>query len=398
MSSDRDALQAESRALRAALGRFRTRSAWLADPEGPSLTARLDRHLSQVRRFVPEVPAASPPRDWLHVVQWNVLHGDLFDAVRAALQEAPALAGADLVALEETDLGMARSGNRDVAFELAAALGLHAAWTPLFLELEGGYRAPAAAASAEQREALFGLALLSRFPLGAVRRIALQTREALIFDHERKAGTFAALVAEVRHPVAPFTAAAMHLDVHAAPDERELQMQTVLEALPAGAAVLAGDLNTTTFARGGMGRAARTLATLALAPRGRLRRRLLEPHRDTAGREPLFARLQRAGFLLEGFNDPTPSLDVRFDDVHELDLLPASLRRLALALLRGVERRNSMRLDWIAARGFVPAPERPPVTLPEMMRGPGAGSDHAPITCGLRFRDRSEPHRSGSVT
>src|SRR5262245_14352573 len=156
MDADRDALTGESRALQAALRRFPTRRAWLASAGGAALAARLERHLDVVRRFAPAPPllspaqaesdprphdgasgSASPDRSDLQVVQWNVLHGTRFEGLLRALQEEPALGGADLVALEETDLGLARSGNRDVAFELARALGMHAAWTPLFLEIEG---------------------------------------------------------------------------------------------------------------------------------------------------------------------------------------------------------------------------------------------------------------------
>lgn len=376
MDAERRALQEESRALRQDLARFRTRRAWLADPAGPALAARLERHLATVRRTAPPDSLSGPARDELQVVQWNVLHGERYEAVARTLREEPALAGADLVALEETDLGMARSGNRDVAFELASMLGLHAVWTPLFLELEAGHRAPASVANLPQGEALFGLALLSRWPFGAVRAVPLESSQDLLFDRERKAGRFVALVAEVQHPHRPFTFIGTHLDVHGDPARRDRQVGEVLSAVPPGAAILAGDLNTTTFGRGGAGRAARTLLTLAVSPQRALRQ---------VQREPLFGSLRRAGFEVDGFNAIGPSLDVHFDDVHELDRFPAALRDRLLALLRGIERRCTMRLDWIAARGFVPSPERPPLVLQAAMRGADAASDHAPIVCTLRW-------------
>ena len=388
MDADRDRLGRESHALRQALGVFPTRRAWLAAREGPGLVARLERHLDLVRRFGPPAPpvAAPPPRDWLHVVQWNVLHGRRWQLVLEALQSEPALVGADLVALEETDLGLARSGNGDVAFDLARALGLHAAWTPLFLELEAGYRTPPELAVLPQAESFFGLALLSRYPIGEVRRVALESPEDLLFDRERKAGKFAALVAQILRPDTPFTMIVAHLDVHGSPSTRWRQMRQILDVVPEGPAILAGDLNTTTFARGGWWRSARTLAILACAPRSQLRRRLLSPHRPgPAPREPLFAALAASGFEIDPFNDGTESLDVHFDEVHELDFLPPSVRRIVQAPLRAVERRNAMRLDWITARGFTAAPERPPFSLPHCSRGPAAASDHAPVGCGLRF-------------
>jgi len=340
-----------------------------------------------VRRFEPEPPPPTAQREWLQVVQWNILHGLRFDAIRQALQEETALAGADLLSLNEVDFGLARSGNRDVAFDLARALGMHAAWTALFLELEGGSDTDPVVAAQEQRESLFGLALLSRYPLGSVQRLELQTDEAFLFDTERKVGRLVALVAEVRRPGAPFHAVVTHLDVHRTPEVRKAQMQQILAALPAGPAVLCGDLNTTTFVRGHWWSPLIGVATLALTPRARLERRLLcpdaPPHRP---REPLFSALERAGFAVRPFNDVAPSLDLRLRDVREYRRLPTWLRRGAAALLRRAERRGRHRLDWIAARGFEAARESPPFVLPEFMRGVDPVSDHAPIGCGLRRR------------
>jgi endonuclease/exonuclease/phosphatase family metal-dependent hydrolase len=385
LDQERRQLRDESHALKRAIGRFATRRAWLGSAEGPRLAERLARHLGRVRRHEPRGAPAPPTRDWLLAVHWNVLHGGHYERVLGALRQEPALAGADLVSLNETDLGLARSGNRDVAFELAAELGLHGAWAPLFLELEAGHKTPPAIAALEQEESLFGVALLSRFPLGRLARVELASPADLLFDRERRAGSFVALVAEVLDPRGPFRVAVTHLDVHRSPEHRLAQVEEILGTVPAGPALLAGDLNTTTFRRGTWARSARALALLAAAPRGRLRRQLLAPHLPAgAAREPLFDALRRRGFAIEPFNDASPSLDLRFADVGEIELLPPALRRAALRALRHVERRAALRLDWIAARGFIPAPERRPFTLTHLMRGPDAASDHAPIGCGLR--------------
>jgi hypothetical protein len=274
-----------------------------------------------------------------------------------------------------------------VAFDLARELGMYAAWTPLFLELAAGHRTPPALAAQEQGESFFGLALLSRWPLGALQRVVLQTPADLLFDRERKVGTFVALVAAVQRPGAPFHAIVTHLDVHGSPATRQAQIRRILEAIPPGPALLAGDLNTTTFARGGGLRALRTLALMALAPRRTLRRRLLAPHQPAgAAREPLFDDLRAAGFGIEPFNDGSETLDLHFDDLHELDFLPAPFRHVAVALLRSVERRNVLRLDWIVPRGFVPDAARPPCALPALLHAEHPVSDHAPICAVLRER------------
>lgn len=386
-SRNLESILAESQALRAALQRFTGHAAWRSHAEGPALQARVRRLLGRVRRFEADSPPASAHRDWFEVVQWNILHGVRFDAIRRALQDEPVLAGADLLSLNEVDLGLARSGNRDVAFDLARALGMHALWTALFLELEGGSDTEPAIAAQEQAESLFGLALLSRFPLGQAQRVELQTDEEFLFESERKVGRLVALVVEVLRPGAPFHAVVTHLDVHRTPQVRRFQMQQILAELPEGPAVLCGDLNTTTFVRGHWWSPVAGMATLALTPSTRLERRLLcpdEPQRRP--REPLFLDLQQAGFAVRPFNDVAPSLDLRLQDVREYRRLPAWLRRSAAPLLRRAERRGRHRLDWIASRGFEAAPERPAFVMPEWMRGGAPVSDHAPIGCGLRQR------------
>ena len=377
-----DALLQESCAVRQAIARFRSYDAWQRHPEAPDLTQRVARLLDTVRRWE---PPHAPPTASLQLVHWNILHGLAYDGVLRALTQDERMAGADLVSLNEVDLGLARSGNRDVAFDLAAALSLHVAWTPLFLELDGGHLTPPTVKRMEQRESLFGLALLSRHPLGEARRLELETPRRHLFDRERKVGTFVALVVEVLAPT-PFTLAVTHLDVHGTPRTRRRQLCTVLRSLR-GNAVVCGDFNTTTFPRGGWPRTAWTLSTLALAPRAALDRRLQNPDLPAPRpREPLFTELAQHGFEHGPFNDGGASLDLRLRDTHEYQALPGFVRSVARGLFRHVEARTRHRLDWIAARGLEADPARPPYTRSQWMRAPDAPSDHAPIGVGLRPR------------
>src|SRR5262249_45708114 len=156
-------------------------------PEWPALEARLARRLANVRRSAPE-QAPPPPRDRarLKAVHWNIEHGNRFAPIAAALTTHPDLMDADLVMLNEADVGVARSANRGGAAALGKALGFHTAWAALFLgPASGGGDDPASAAGRENEEALFGLGMLSRFPIGGVRRIELPSPQALQFDVER---------------------------------------------------------------------------------------------------------------------------------------------------------------------------------------------------------------------
>ncbi|HKQ58754.1 MAG TPA: endonuclease/exonuclease/phosphatase family protein, partial [Candidatus Eisenbacteria bacterium] len=248
------ALLAECQALVASLRRHPTLAALHASAEWPALEPRLRALLGTVRVHPPgrePEPARDPGR--LRAVHWNIEHGNWYPMVETALASDPRLAGADLVTLNEVDLGMARAGNRDVAADLARALGLHAAWAPLFLETTPGRHDDAhAAAGQANHEALFGLAILSRWPFRSARIVELPGPDRLQFDAEGMYGRYVALVAEVERPGAPFVAVSVHLEVHRTRAHRAVQMAVLIDALGAERLplVMGGDFNTHTFERG----------------------------------------------------------------------------------------------------------------------------------------------------
>ena len=380
-------LVAEAHALREAFGHHATFAALHADPAWPVLSQRLAALLAPVRRHVSaSQPAGEPKPGGLRVVQWNLEHGNRFEAIAQALSTHPALAGADLVTLNEVDLGMARSGNRDVAGELARRLGLHAVWAAMFLESTRGRDDDGLTAVPEDNaESLFGLAVLSRWPITRTRLVPLPAPERLLFERERMSGRFVALLCDVAHPTHSFVAATVHLEVHRARRHRAVQMRLLLEALAAEERpiVLAGDWNTHTFDRG------RSLASLEAAwsllawPTPGLVARLTRPDRG-AHREPLFDALSASGFAWEPYSDHAPTLGLRFARLGEVHAMPGPIRKFASRSLDWAERRARLRLDWIAARGMADDAGRGRTI--EGLDGPGLASDHAPVLAELRFR------------
>jgi len=379
---------AETRAVLAELARFPTIAARRAAPDAAALDARLAALLDVVRLHVPAAPPA-PPADpaVLHVAHWNIEHGNWFDQVQAGLCTHAALAGADVVLLNEVDLGCARAANRDVTAALADALGLHAAFTPMFVESTLGRDDDVrCAAGRENEESLVGLAVLSRWPFGAVRLVPLPGPEAIQFDVERMAGRFVGLVCEVLHPVRPFVAVSVHLEVHRARAHRETQMRQLLAALSGETrpVVLAGDFNSHTFDRGlwhSTWSGALPLVTWPAAP---LRARLTRPDRGP-NREGVFDALDSAGFAWAPFTDFEPTLDVRFERLDELRTLPAPLQALVRRGLGWLERRARLRLDWIAARGFAADSRAHRGETARGLDGPGRASDHAPIAARIAW-------------
>ncbi len=381
MSRD-PSLLAECRALQRAVAAHATLQSLESDPGWPATRARLEALLGAVRRFAPATPPGPPAAaDRVRLVQWNIEHGNWYEQVEAALASHPELAGADLVTLDEIDLGCARAGNRDVAFDLAARLGLYAAWAPLFLETTVGRDDdPRMAAGRENEEGLFGIAVLSRWPIGATRLVELPSPRRLQFELERMAGRHAALVAEIARPGAPFVAVAAHLEVHRTRGHRAEQVRRIVAALEGEArpVVLAGDFNTHTFDRGLWHSALHGASALLLMPGAMLRRRLLHPDRGWA-REPLFDVLRRAGFAWAPFVDFAPTLQLLEERLEELHALPWPVRVPARRVLGWAVHRGALRLDWICGRGWRGGSGR----TVHGLDGPGRASDHAPIVAEL---------------
>lgn len=369
---------AEARALTAALDRFPTLAELRAAPEWPELKVRLDRYLDVVHRYAPPSPPPAAERpDRVRAVHWNIEHGNWYQQVEDALLHHPDLAGADLYLFNEIDFGMARAANRDVTGDLARALGLHGVWAPLFLETTAGRDDdPRMAAGRPNQEALFGLAVLSRWPLGAVRVLELPSPEAIQFDLERMYGRHIALIVEIQRPEAAFVAVSAHLEVHRTRAHRAVEMKAIVDALAGETRpiILAGDFNSHTFDRGLWHSTLTGGASLLTWPGGALGRRLTRPDRGPF-REPLFDVLRAHRFEWSRFVDFAPTLQLRLDRLDEVNAMPAWLKRSAAGVLAWAEIRGALRLDWFAGRGWRGGRGH----TVRGLDGPGKASDHAPI-------------------
>ena len=376
MSRD-PSLLAECRALQHALAAHPTLESLESAAGWPALRTQLDALLGGVRRIEPANTVPAPAAEPVRIVQWNIEHGNAYEQIERALLAHPALAGADVLTLDEVDLGCARAGNRDVAADLAQALGLHAAWAPLFLETTAGRNDdPRMAAGRENDEGLFGIAVMSRWPIGETRIVELPSPRRFQFELERMAGRHVALVAEVLRPGAPFVAVATHLEVHRTRERRTEQIRVIMEALAQETrpVVLAGDFNTHTFDRGLWHSTLHGAAALLLVPGPLLRQRLQRPDRGFA-RETLFDELRRGRFEWGPFADFAPTLQLRSERCNEFQAMPGPLRGLAGPAVGWAMRRGALRLDWICGRGWRGGSGR----TVHGLDGPGLASDHAPI-------------------
>jgi endonuclease/exonuclease/phosphatase family metal-dependent hydrolase len=249
----------------------------------------------------------------LKVVAFNARGGGSLDAISATLRRHP-LNYPDIILLSEMDWRMRRSGEREIAAELAADLGMSFAYVGEF-----GVLPPKG-----EPVAFVGNAILSNRPLADVRVLPM-ARKFNMRRLRRWVGTPAGLAAKVIVNRRPLALGIAHLHSRWNPRGRELQMKRYLEGFPAGtAAIIGGDFNTTTL---DLGSRAALIKAMALS--------LLQRHRfrNPQKWEPLFERLREAGFKIEDANVSgkatfTPS-------------------RLVPPIVRP-------KLDWLAIRGLKP--------------------------------------------
>jgi len=215
------------------------------------------------------------------------------DSQKAAiLRRAETLRDADVLILNEVDLGMKRTDYRDVAKELATALGMNYTYGVEFLEVDGLEDLGTESSNLEDPElakkmdvdlkpepakyrGLHGNAILSRYPISDARiyklpvchdwyadekkeisqlekgkRLAANALFLERINREVRRGNRMALAADIRVPESPtgtVTIVDTHLETKCKPECRRKQMQTLFEEIKndQNPVILAGDMNTT---------------------------------------------------------------------------------------------------------------------------------------------------------
>jgi len=177
----------------------------------------------------------------LQVATWNIFGGRTWDRAQVDLDLTLATLrrlDADVVALQEVDRDLPRSGRVDQASLLAEALGMTWRYAPALLGTPGdpgGWRPAGPGLPDDPGGPGYGIALLSRLPLGAVETVRLPRRG----DEEPRV----AQVAEVVMGNSGLTVTGTHLSF--VPRSGVGQLRALLRTLDGrgGRHLLLGDLN-----------------------------------------------------------------------------------------------------------------------------------------------------------
>ena len=361
----------------AELRECRSTAELLAHPVYVSLQADIRTVLDtpEMGDFSGQIAPAKPRYRFL---AWNLERGIQLDGQLGAFRSHPYLKTCDVLLLTETDVGMARSGNRAVAQELARSLGLYYAFVPCYLNLAKGsgleYQA-----EGENKLGLHGNAVLSRYPIRHVRPIHLKNGTDKMAGREKRLGRQTALAADIEFPNYKLTVASVHLDANSSQRHRCDQMRDVIDGLETDLpVVIGGDWNTTTY---NSSRAFHAIMgfflRVAMGVDNVIDNHYLHPYRRFE--RELFEMLETRGFDYGGCNVPgeyTTSYDAY--DPKTRQTLGEWVPRWCFSSMRWALRNHGgkcpLKIDWFATRGLLAAD---PIVIHDLREGsPVALSDH----------------------
>ena len=348
------------------------------------LNAVVQENFSDQEFFYSNHESQIPKPEFISALAWNIERGIVFEGIVEALKNHPQLKNKDVYLLTELDYGMARSGNRFVARELAQELKLNYAFAPVYIALQKGSGVEEFAPG-ENTNSIHGLALFSKYKIKNAHTVALPNGKDKMLGKEKRLGYLRALVADIEHPLGEFRAVTVHLDAHCSRRHRRLQMKIILdhlETLPALPTVIGGDWNTTTFNSQN--------ATRAIL--GYWRRVLMGPKRvvekhfpypDRHFEKNLFGELERRGYEYKKFNEAgVGTLHYHVESIEKntnlRDWVPEWCFPFIFWAAGRVGGRVSGRLDWFAGRGIEAAGK--PQTIGDLKNEAGVPlSDHDAI-------------------
>jgi endonuclease/exonuclease/phosphatase family metal-dependent hydrolase len=328
----------------------------------------------------------------LNALAWNIERGIQFEGILDALQSHPQLKEKDILLLTELDHGMARTGNRFVARDIAKELNVNYAFAPVYIALQKGSGVEAEM-EGENTLSIHGLGMFSKWPMQNAHAIALPNGKDKMSGKEKRLGHLRALVSDVVHPNGTFRAVTLHLDVHCSREHRRRQMNIVLDhlnTLPTLPTLIGGDWNTTTF----------NAQTATHAILGYWRRVMMGvgnvaknhfPHPDRYFEKGLFSDVEIRGYEYKKFNEAgVGTLHYHIESIEKntnlRDWVPEWCFRFIFWAARRVGGGVSVRLDWFAGKGIELAADSTPKTIGNLTTIEGIPlSDHDAITLDFRL-------------
>ncbi len=353
-----------------------------------SIRGRVEATLNSVVSDEYALTVSGVTRPAIRATAWNIERGIHLEKIIHVLACHPLASTSDVFLLTELDYGMARSGNRFIAEEIAKSLSLNYVFAPCYLNLNKGSGLESEVVG-DNTFALHGNALFSRYPMLHAHSLALPNGKDKMGGKEKRLGAQRVVIALVDHPLGRFWAVSLHLDAHSSQGHRHGQMRLVLDHMetlkPKAPILIGGDWNTSTYNS--------KRATYSIL--GYWRRVMMGvrhviknhyPYPERWFERHLFRELENRGYQFRNLNvlgACTLHYDVKDLALNKNmgDWIPKWcfwFINWALQQNTGNEGRCSLKLDWFAGRGIRPDDAQPPAVLHDI-RLTQTISDHDPI-------------------
>lgn len=321
----------------------------------------------------------------IRATAWNIERGRRLDGVIETLRSHPVISASDIFLLTELDYGMARSGNRLVAHEIATALNLNYVFAPSYINLSKGAGLEREA-DGHNTHALHGNAVFSRYPIRDPHAFGLPNGKDKMAGREKRIGQQRSVIATVESPMGPIRVVSVHLDAHSARRMRRHQLETLtgfLDTLKPDLPVLmGGDWNTSTY------NSSRAIYSIL----GFWRRVFMGvkyvmnnhyPYPERWFERPLFRMLERRGYTWRTLNQPgvcTLHYDVMSmaHNSNAAEWVPLWCFRIIEWSLKDHDGLCFFKLDWFAGRHVHAVPGSPQV-IGGLRDEQGPLSDHDAI-------------------
>lgn len=325
-------------------------------------------------------------KDEIRIVSWNIERGKQLDGIISYCKEDAELAKADIILAVESDNGMGRTANRNVAKEMAESLGMNYCFAPSYLVLGKG-AVGETNHNKKNTTALHGTAILSKYPILEAKGIKVPPVKEVFHSSEKRIGCKKGLVAKLQIGKKTIALGAIHIDLSSTAKDRANQLESVIKGLPkADLQLVGGDWNTSTFNLRRKGELAWQVITkfFTIGFKGAIENYMTP---ELKFDKPIFEKLAEHGFEHEGFNDREKG-SIYFD-INDLLHNEKAKKFVPPFLLRDLERRLRpwngcvpLKIDWIAGKGCqainAQTIERPTIKR-ELL------SDHNPIYVDLKI-------------
>ncbi len=371
-----------------ALARFSSTKELEASALYAELRPEIERVLNGVAQesFADSSNSFSESPKKIRATAWNIERGIRLDGIIRMLSEHPTFRASDVLLLTELDYGMARSGNRFVAREIAEKLKLNYVFAPCYINLEKGSGLEAHV-QGENEQAIHGNALFSKNPLRNAHSIKLPNGKDKMRGREKRLGSQRAVVADMSHPLGDVRLVSLHLDAHSTQAHRHRQMKIVLDHLenlkPELPVLIGGDWNTSTY---NSRRAVYSIAGFARRVAMGVRRVIVNhyPHPDRWFERKLFREIERRGYDYRSLNEIGAgtlhySVENLSVNTNMRDWIPNWCFWFINWALQENGGRCSLKLDWFAGKGIKAVSEDAPKVVGDLRDEEGPLSDHDAI-------------------